>query len=145
MNLTIVTGWFIIYIFKPWNGKGNKCSHRAHETISECLKEPTKTTTKTRTNYRIRPRTQCMIQGVSAHCNSRQEHQNGWLQNKFVPMYNMKPLGGGDCADTTAPILDLGPRWRWVVSYTPRSLFPQGEKVPGAHQIEGWVDPKAPL
>jgi hypothetical protein len=23
--------------------------------------------------------------------------------------------------------------------------FAQGEKVPGAHQIEGWVDFKAPL
>jgi len=30
-------------------------------------------------------------------------------------------------------ILDLGTRWRWVVSFTPRSLYP-GEK-----RIRGWV------
>ena len=25
------------------------------------------------------------------------------------------------------------------------AAFPPGEKVPGAHQIEGWVGPTAPL
>jgi len=25
-------------------------------------------------------------------------------------------------------VLDLGTRWRWVVSLTPRSLYPQGKR-----------------
>jgi hypothetical protein len=33
-------------------------------------------------------------------------------------------LGSGDIAP---PILDLGNRWRWVVSFTPRPLYPQGK------------------
>jgi hypothetical protein len=41
-------------------------------------------------------------------------------------------------------ILDLGTRWRWVVSFTPRPLYPR-ERAPGAHWIGGWVGPKAVL
>jgi hypothetical protein len=29
----------------------------------------------------------------------------------------------------TLRILDLGTRWRWVVSFTPRSLYPQGKSL----------------
>jgi hypothetical protein len=33
--------------------------------------------------------------------------------------------------ESIAPrILDLGTRWRWVVSFTPRLLYPRG-KIPG--------------
>jgi hypothetical protein len=39
-------------------------------------------------------------------------------------------------------ILDLGTRWRWVVSFTPRPLYRQG-KTPGTHWIGGWVGPRA--
>jgi hypothetical protein len=41
-------------------------------------------------------------------------------------------------------ILDLGSRWRWVISFTPRPLYPQG-KSPGTHWIGGWVAPRAVL
>jgi hypothetical protein len=41
-------------------------------------------------------------------------------------------------------ILDLGTRWRWVVSFTPQPLYPQG-KSPGTHWIGGWVGPRAVL
>jgi hypothetical protein len=41
-------------------------------------------------------------------------------------------------------ILDLGTRWRWVVSFTIRQLYPQ-KKVPGTHWIGGWVGPRAVL
>jgi len=34
---------------------------------------------------------------------------------------------------------DLETRWRKVVSFTPRPLYPQGKR-PGTHWIEGWVD-----
>jgi hypothetical protein len=37
--------------------------------------------------------------------------------------------------------LDLGTNWRWVVSFTPRPLYP-GEKVPVIHWIGGWVAPR---
>jgi hypothetical protein len=40
--------------------------------------------------------------------------------------------------------LDLGTRWRSVVSLTPRSLY-SGKKSPGTHWIGGWVDPKADM
>jgi hypothetical protein len=36
-------------------------------------------------------------------------------------------------------ILDLGTRWRWVVSFTSR------ERAPVTHWIGGWLDPRAVL
>jgi hypothetical protein len=39
---------------------------------------------------------------------------------------------------------DLGTSWRWVVSITPRPLYPR-ERAPGAHCIGGWVDRRAGL
>jgi hypothetical protein len=36
------------------------------------------------------------------------------------------------------------PPWRWVVSFTPLPLYPRG-KIPGAHWIWGWVDPRVDL
>jgi hypothetical protein len=44
----------------------------------------------------------------------------------------------------SSTILDLGTRWRWVVSYTPRPLYPE-EILPGTHWIGGWVGPRAGL
>jgi hypothetical protein len=41
-------------------------------------------------------------------------------------------------------ILDLGTRWRWVVSFTPRPLYPR-ERAPSTHWIGGWVGPRAGL
>jgi hypothetical protein len=35
--------------------------------------------------------------------------------------------------------LDLGTSWRWVVSFLPRPLYPQGN-IPGTNRIGGWVD-----
>jgi hypothetical protein len=50
-------------------------------------------------------------------------------------------LGSGVIAPR---ILDLGTRWRCVVSFTPRQLYSQG-KIPGTHWIGGWVGPRAVL
>jgi hypothetical protein len=36
---------------------------------------------------------------------------------------------------------DLGTRWRWVVSFTPRPLYSR-ERAPGTHFIGGWAGPK---
>jgi hypothetical protein len=41
-------------------------------------------------------------------------------------------------------IHDLGTRWRWVVSFTPRPLYLR-ERGPGTHWIGGWVGPRAIL
>jgi hypothetical protein len=41
-------------------------------------------------------------------------------------------------------ILDLGTRWRSVVSFTPRPLYPR-EGAHGTHWIGGWVGPTAIL
>jgi hypothetical protein len=55
----------------------------------------------------------------------------------------MKALGGrGGIAPT---IVDLGSRWRWVVSVTPRPRFSPGERTPGTHCTGGWVGPRAGL
>jgi hypothetical protein len=40
--------------------------------------------------------------------------------------------------------LDLGTSWRWVVSFTPRPLYPR-ERDTGTHFIRGLVDPRAGL
>jgi hypothetical protein len=42
-------------------------------------------------------------------------------------------------------ILNLGTRWGWVVSITPRPRFAPGERTPGTHCIGGWVGPRAGL
>jgi len=39
-------------------------------------------------------------------------------------------------------VLDLGTRWRWVVSFTPRPLQPPGKKYPGTHWKGGWAGPR---
>jgi hypothetical protein len=41
-------------------------------------------------------------------------------------------------------ILDLGTKWKWMASFTPRPLHPQGN-TPGTHWIGAWVDPRASL
>jgi hypothetical protein len=38
-------------------------------------------------------------------------------------------------------ILNLGTRWRWVVSLTHRPLYPE-ERTPGTHWVGGWVGPR---
>jgi hypothetical protein len=42
-------------------------------------------------------------------------------------------------------ILNLGTRWGWVVSVTPRPRFTPGERIPGTHWIGDWVGPRAGL
>jgi hypothetical protein len=39
---------------------------------------------------------------------------------------------------------DLGTRWKWVVSFTPRPFHPR-RKSAGTHWIGGWVGPKTGL
>jgi hypothetical protein len=42
-------------------------------------------------------------------------------------------------------ILDLGIRWGWVVSLTPRPRFTTRERTPGTHWTGSWVGPRAGL
>jgi hypothetical protein len=49
----------------------------------------------------------------------------------------------GECKYSST-ILDLGTRWKWVVSFMPRSLYPR-ERSPDIHWIGGWVGLKAIL
>jgi hypothetical protein len=49
-----------------------------------------------------------------------------------------------DSGSIAPRILDLGTRWKWVVSFTPRPLYTQGNS-PGTHWIGGWVGPRAVL
>jgi hypothetical protein len=42
-------------------------------------------------------------------------------------------------------ILNLGTRWGWLVSVTPRPRFTPGEKTPSTHWAGGWVAPRAGL
>jgi len=41
-------------------------------------------------------------------------------------------------------ILNLDTRGKWVVSFTPQPLYPQG-RVPGTHCAGGWVGTRAGL
>jgi hypothetical protein len=41
----------------------------------------------------------------------------------------------------SSTIIDLGTRWRWVVSFTALPLYPR-ENSPGTHWIGGWVSPR---
>jgi hypothetical protein len=40
-------------------------------------------------------------------------------------------------------ILNLGTRWGWVVSITPRPRFTPRERISGTHCTGGWVGPRA--
>jgi hypothetical protein len=42
-------------------------------------------------------------------------------------------------------ILDLGNRWGWVVSVTPRTRFSPGERTSATHCTGGWVGSRAGL
>jgi len=44
-------------------------------------------------------------------------------------------------ASIPPPILNFGSRWRWVVSFTPRKLYPE-KRAPITHWTGGWVDPE---
>jgi hypothetical protein len=56
----------------------------------------------------------------------------------------MVALGGGGGEEVLLLlILNLGSRWGWVVSITPRPRFTPGEKTPGTHCTGGWVGPRA--
>jgi hypothetical protein len=44
----------------------------------------------------------------------------------------------------SATILDLGTRWRWVISFTPLPLYPRGIS-PRTHCMGSWVGPRAGL
>jgi hypothetical protein len=62
----------------------------------------------------------------------------------FVVMDIREMLGILSGGGISVPrILDLGTKWRWVVSFTPRPLYP-GQRAPGTHWI-GWVGPRAGL
>jgi hypothetical protein len=41
-------------------------------------------------------------------------------------------------------IVSLGTRWRWLVSFTPRTLYPQG-RASSTHWIGGWAGTRAGL
>jgi hypothetical protein len=62
---------------------------------------------------------------------------------KAVPLHTTKVLGGRGGIDLL--ILDLGTRWGWVVSVTPRPRFNPGESTPGTHCTGCWVGPRAGL
>jgi hypothetical protein len=51
--------------------------------------------------------------------------------------------GGGGEEVQLLVIYDLGTRWGWVVSVTPRPRFTPGEKIPGTHCTGSWVGPRA--
>jgi hypothetical protein len=50
-------------------------------------------------------------------------HEGGWVENRYSPKLVL--------------ILELGTRWGWLVSVTPRPRF-----SPGTHCTGGWVGPR---
>jgi hypothetical protein len=68
----------------------------------------------------------------------------GSVKGKVVPVLNWistipwRHMGEWRYSST---FLDLGTRWRWVVSFTHLPLYPRGERAPGTHWIKGWVGP----
>jgi hypothetical protein len=70
----------------------------------------------------------------------------GRIKVKLSLCFNWAPLhegvlGSGVIAQR---IPDLRARWRWVVSFTPRPLYPR-ERAPGIHWVAGWVGTTADL
>jgi hypothetical protein len=67
-------------------------------------------------------------------------HVDKVKQSRYTPW---RRLGGEEVL--LLLIHDLGTRWGWVVSVTPRLRFTPGERTPGTHWTGGWVDPRAGL
>jgi hypothetical protein len=44
----------------------------------------------------------------------------------------------------SSKIIDLGTRWKGVVDFTLRPLYPEGN-CPGTHYVGGWVESRAGL
>jgi hypothetical protein len=44
----------------------------------------------------------------------------------------------------SSAILDLSTRWRWVIRFTPRPLYPR-ERAPGTHCLGGWLSSRVCL
>jgi hypothetical protein len=61
-------------------------------------------------------------------------------QSRYTPW---RRLGGEEVQ--LLLIHDLGTRWGWVVSITPRPRFTPEERTPGTHCTGGWVGPRAGL
>jgi hypothetical protein len=47
----------------------------------------------------------------------------------------------GECGCTCQIFLDLSTSWRWLVSFTPRPVYPR-ERAYSTHWIGGWVGPR---
>jgi len=77
----------------------------------------------------IRPTSGMRVKGKKKRC-------------KHVPVHALKAYCGSRGIATA--ILNLDPRWRWVVKFMPQPLYPRG-KNPGARWIGGWVGPIAGL
>jgi hypothetical protein len=58
-------------------------------------------------------------------------------KGKVIKHYAMKAYGGSGCIDLR--ILDLGTSWRWMVSFTPRPLYPLGKspRYPLDRRLDG--------
>jgi hypothetical protein len=64
------------------------------------------------------------------------------LKSKSKVVRVLKGVWGSGCI--YPHFLHLGTSWRWVVSFTPRPLYPR-ERAPGTHWIGGWMDPQVGL
>jgi hypothetical protein len=53
-------------------------------------------------------------------------HSHKFIWGKVVPELNLAPLGNRGIA---SGILNLGTRWRWVVSFKPQPLYPRGKNT----------------
>jgi hypothetical protein len=59
-----------------------------------------------------------------------------WKRILYSPLHECIWVRG-----SIAPrILNLGTRWKWVVRFTPRPLYPRRERPLSTHWIAGWVD-----
>jgi hypothetical protein len=78
----------------------------------------------------------CSLERERSRCSSRNAavwYAGGKVKGKVVPVLFLNEqqaikayCGSGGIAPR---ILDLGTRWRWVVSFTPRPPYPQGKSL----------------
>jgi hypothetical protein len=69
---------------------------------------------------------------------------SNWLTSIKLSRYTPWSQIGGEEVQLLI-ILNLGTRWGWVVSVTPRPRFTPGEKTSGTRSIGGWVGLRAGL
>jgi hypothetical protein len=136
-----------IFVAIPFWKEAMKCSTHAPLEWSVAISRPTDINRIFMTLKFLPPPPPPTHTHTHSHQDYIMRHKSNWLCTVKVKLslfltkhHATKYWGSGGIV----PRINLCTRGRWVVSFTPRPLYPR-ERDPGTHWIGGWVGPTAVL